>query len=113
MIQITFFKQNKKWMGFCSEGHAEYDEEGYDIVCAAVSALTQTILAALLEQTEKKDCISWKLQKGFLSVQILESLSKEEQEKAEILLRALRTGLKMIQEQYPEYVSVKIKRNGR
>lgn len=34
------------------EGHANYDEHGKDIVCSAVSAITQTALLGLLAIAE-------------------------------------------------------------
>ena len=113
MVRVTFFQQKGVFDGFLSEGHAAYDEEGWDIVCAAVSALTQTILAACLEQLSCGDEVRWKVQKGFLEMDLPEQISQEDQKTAEVLLKALWSGLKMIQEQYPEYVSVVIKRNGR
>ena len=40
MIQITIFQDSEhKASGIELNGHAGYGEEGYDIVCAAVSAL--------------------------------------------------------------------------
>ena len=40
MIKITVYKDSRSYTGFKSEGHAGYAEEGYDIICAAVSVLT-------------------------------------------------------------------------
>ena len=33
--------------GYTVKGHADYDKEGRDIVCSAISSLTQTIAIAL------------------------------------------------------------------
>lgn len=41
MINITIFTNgNSEYVGFKSEGHSGYAEEGCDIVCSAVSVLT-------------------------------------------------------------------------
>lgn len=39
MIRVTIYKDNNQIVGFKSEGHAEYDDSGKDIICAAVSTL--------------------------------------------------------------------------
>ena len=39
MIKVSVFKTSGQYRGFRSEGHAGYAEEGYDIICSAVSVL--------------------------------------------------------------------------
>ena len=41
MTQLTFFKDNGHYLGFCCRGHSGYAAAGEDIVCAAVSAAVQ------------------------------------------------------------------------
>ncbi len=38
MISVTFYKNGNGFSGFELKGHSDYAEEGYDIVCAAVSS---------------------------------------------------------------------------
>lgn len=47
MINITFYKQNDKYIGMFIGGHAGYAAKGYDVVCASVSAISQNLLIAL------------------------------------------------------------------
>ena len=42
MTEITVFLKDGKPIGFDAHGHTGYAECGEDIVCAAVSAITQT-----------------------------------------------------------------------
>ncbi len=49
MIDIT-----KKDSLITIKGHAGYEEPGKDIVCAAVSALTQAFIASIEELTQDK-----------------------------------------------------------
>ncbi len=44
MTRITFFKRNGRFYGFKETGHAGFAEEGEDIVCAALSAMTMLIV---------------------------------------------------------------------
>ncbi len=47
MVKITFFKRDSVYYGFRETGHAEFDDAGKDIVCAAVSAMTMLIINAI------------------------------------------------------------------
>ena len=50
MITITMHRDKKdRYTGFTIKGHADYDEAGSDIVCAAVSALSQTALLGIMQ----------------------------------------------------------------
>ncbi len=44
MTKITFFKRNGMFYGFHETGHAGFANEGEDIVCAALSAMTMLIV---------------------------------------------------------------------
>ena len=43
---------------------------------------------------------------GYLSYQLPESLTQEQQQMAQIILRTLVTGLQNLQETYPKYISI-------
>ena len=62
--------------GITVDGHAEYAETGKDIVCAAVSALTQTLIAGIKSLTE--DRISYEIKPGKVNI-VVENLSKQAQ----------------------------------
>lgn len=62
--------------GITVDGHAEYAETGKDIVCAAVSALTQTLIAGIKSLTE--DRISYEIKPGKVNI-VFENLSKQAQ----------------------------------
>ena len=52
MIKITVYSRQDQSTGFRSEGHAGYAEEGYDIICAAVSVLSVNLVNSIEEFTE-------------------------------------------------------------
>jgi len=93
MVRITINKH-----GFTSEGHSEYAEEGKDIVCSAISVLTQTITWGLAKYC--KAC--GEQRKGFISVKI-----NEINETSKVLLKTLLFGLQQIQKEYPEQLTIK------
>jgi uncharacterized protein YsxB (DUF464 family) len=98
MITITIQEDQRHFIcGFTSVGHAEYDEEGYDIVCAGVSAVTQTALVGLLHFQE--DAVVYEVKKGRLAVSL-----KVVSEKSNVILETMVLGLEEMARQYPGYV---------
>lgn len=81
------------------EGHAEYAEPGRDIVCAAISTLSQVFVASVEELTAAK--IKTAQTSGYMEIVIEEST-----ERAQVLLDSFFIGCQMVAEQYPEYVRV-------
>ena len=80
-------------------GHAEYAEPGKDIVCAAISTLTQVLIESLEELTAAK--IKHAVTSGYMEIVIEEST-----ERAQVLIDSFFIGCQMVAEQYPEYVRV-------
>lgn len=80
-------------------GHANYEEKGKDIVCAAVSALSYTLEESLKRLTDDKiECLR---QPGLMSIKY-EGLS----ERGQLLIRSFFIGVQMIAEEYPDYVRI-------
>lgn len=80
-------------------GHAKYAEHGKDIVCAAISTLTQVLIASVEELTAAK--IKTAVTSGYTVIDI-----KESTERAQVLIDSFFIGCQMVAEQYPEYVRV-------
>ena len=81
-------------------GHANYAEYGKDIVCCAVSTLSQTLIASI-EKLEPEADITYNMQPGFIKI-THGNLS----EKTKTLIGSFFIGVKMVAEQYPDYVKV-------
>ncbi len=110
MIRITIYKDKNDYIKrYSVSGHANYDEYGRDIVCAAVSVLTQTGLLSINKVAKiEENQISYSInqENGFLDVEILEDISLEELKNAQIILMSLVVGLESIIDSYPEYVTL-------
>ena len=90
MITVTVSKKNNSYVSFTSKGHAGYAEEGYDIICAAVSAL--------VINTKEKD--------GFVSFTFTAPIS----EGGTLLMNSLLLGLTEIEHSYSKrYLKVKVR----
>ena len=87
--------------GFNISGHANFDENGYDIVCSAISALSQSIALSL----QRKCSVTIQATNGWLTVDV-----KKPNQTSFILLDTLRIGLEEIQKKYPEHIKMRVKK---
>lgn len=94
--------------GFVAEGHAGAKRiRGYDLVCCAVSALTQTGVNALCEVAGVKPEVS--VRDGYLSCFLPEGVDGQALGDAQIVLRTIMTGLTDIQKIYPNLIRIQQK----
>ena len=86
------------YTGFTISGHADgYEGDGeYDLICAAVSAITLTIAQGLQDVLHLPG--SFDSKSGFLHVDI----APRQDEKSQVLLETMVHGLQSIQAQYPD-----------
>ena len=81
-------------------GHANYAEYGKDIVCSAVSTLTQTLIASL--EKLKDDDFGYRAEEGNVNIVFGEDLS----EIAQLLIKSFFIGVNGVAAAYPDYVTV-------
>ena len=81
-------------------GHANYAEYGKDIVCSAVSTLTQTLIASL--EKLKDDDFGYRAEAGNVNIVFGEDLS----EIAQLLIKSFFIGANGVAAAYPDYVTV-------
>ncbi|MGL6197785.1 MAG: ribosomal-processing cysteine protease Prp [Lachnospiraceae bacterium] len=104
MIHITIYQNaESKCIGFRSEGHAEYEEQGQDIVCAAVSVLVINTINSIETFTDDKFVIN-SAESGFLDFRISGVPSPE----ASLLLNSMNLGLTEMEqdENYSDYIDI-------
>lgn len=90
--------------GFLVEGHAGYGPRGRDIVCAGVSAITQTAALALQYWLGEKVTVVRK--SGFLKVVVSPELGDGEKLRAETIIQAVSLGVGDIAREYPKQLRV-------
>lgn len=83
-------------------GHANYAPHGQDIVCAGVTALTQTLVESLETLTDNE--IKCDMSPGRVDIEI-----KDPDEDAQLLMDSFLVGVEMIADEFPEYVRVEIR----
>ncbi|MBO8158712.1 ribosomal-processing cysteine protease Prp [Thermosyntropha sp.] len=108
MIKAVIFYKGGYITGFNVEGHAGYADEGYDIYCAGISAITQTALIGLLKHLKVKP--EYTIEKGDLKVKLPTVLDEEDRDKAQIILSTMEAGLVSLEDAYKHYFSLERRR---
>ena len=97
MITIALQQdEQRRYSGFCISGHAESADEGYDLVCAAVSVLAQTAFLGLCHYGTEP---SYEQREGYFSIHLA-----ERNETTQVILETMVLGLEEIVRQYGQYV---------
>ncbi len=105
MIQITIYLDDReKCIGFRTEGHADYDEEGKDIVCAAASVLVINTINALKLYTTSDFSLASDEETGRIDCRFKKKPAKD----ADLLLRTMVLGLQNMadDETYAGYIDL-------
>ncbi|MGO1470580.1 MAG: ribosomal-processing cysteine protease Prp [Tissierella sp.] len=114
MIKIKLFSDPfENITQYDIKGHANFAPHGEDIVCAAISVLSQTTLMGLVEvlQLEKEE-IFYKIDEntGYLNVKLKNIKNKEKVKGAQILLQTFKRGIESIQDTYPGNLKIEYRR---
>jgi uncharacterized protein YsxB (DUF464 family) len=106
MISVFFKRKCNYLVSFDIYGHADYDYEGYDIVCSAVSALSIAISNGITEIVKVKAEISE--HDGYLNLD-LNDQSETQIGKCQVLMETMLLGIKNIEHNYGDYIKVELK----
>lgn len=105
MNKIIIYKRDGVIIGFRMKGHAGAEEKGRDLVCAALSVLSQNTwmsiekLAGLMRDEDYTLIVDEKIPLYQLTV-------KNINEKAQVLLNSFALGAKVMQNSHPKYVKL-------
>ena len=102
MTTLTLLKSRTKWVGFCCSGHSGYADAGEDIVCAAISALTQFCIS-YLEMYKIEHVCNIRENEALIECRVLqynEAFAK--------LLTVLKNNTEQLHKQYPKYIQLEI-----
>ncbi len=104
---VAFFRRpDGALTGYRAEGHTGYAEAGEDIVCAAVSALTQTTLNGLKNVLKAPVMFDIDDQAALLEARLTPEASEAQVRQAQLLLQTLLEGLQAIERSYPRNVRI-------
>ena len=104
---VTFVKRSDgALIGFSAIGHSGYAEAGSDIVCAAISALTQSTLNGLRNILKAPVMFEQDDDGAFIEAKLTPEASEEMVQQAQLLLLTLKEGLQAIQREYPRNLRI-------
>ncbi len=101
-LKVIFYRSNDLITGFDISGHANFDDYGKDIVCAAISVLAQTTISSIIQLTNLKK-IEYKIDSGHTYINIK---PKNINENAQLLLNSFELGVMGIKESYNNYINI-------
>ena len=108
MIRAILYRNAEgQFTGYSARGHSDYAEEGYDIVCAAVSVLGATCVNSL-ESLCGVEVELLENDSGVLRFRLPAPLPPQSMHDAQILMGALHQGLSDVAEQFPKDLSLSI-----
>ena len=104
---VSFFRRpDGALTGYRAQGHTGYAEAGEDIVCAAVSALTQTTLNGLQNVLKAPVLFEIDDEAALLEARLTPQATEAQVEAAQLLLETLLEGLRAIERSYPRNVRI-------
>lgn len=104
MTRIILLTREDSVRGFICAGHSGYSAAGSDIVCAAISTLTQGCVNAV--ERVAGVAMRVKIGEGFLAALLPDDCQNHD---AEVLLKGLYQGLCDIKAQYPTYIRLSMR----
>ena len=100
MVRVTVLREQGIPVGFQLAGHADQGAYGEDIVCAGISAITETALLGITDVL-KLDA-AWAREDGHVSCELNRDTAPEDLEKAAVVFDTMIAGLTSLQQAYPK-----------
>lgn len=109
-VEIYLDSEGQNIVGFIVKGHAGFAPHGQDIVCSAVSVLTQTTVLGLAQFAGIK--VDYHVNKGDLKCFLPHELSETQNIQGQAILRTMYIGLDNIKDNYSDFIRIVEKRGG-
>ena len=106
MTTITFRSEGNRLIGFDSQGHSGYAEEGEDIVCAAITSAIRLVEATLNDVLGLAASVRIREEEARIDFRLPGGLSPEAEYACQSLMTGLMVYFAQLQEEYPDNVSV-------
>ena len=106
MTDVVFLKKDNIIFGFECSGHSGYAKSGEDIVCSALSSMTQSCALGLIKVLKIDVDIVRDDNKGYLRVILPKDLEKDRLDNAQILLQTLLFSVKDLVVGYSKYIKL-------
>ena len=106
MTTITFRSEGGRIIGFDSQGHSGYAEEGADIVCAAISSTISLVDVTINDVLGLAASVKVRAEDAFVSLRLPGSLGQTAESTCQALLTGLMLYFTELHDAYPENIEV-------
>lgn len=108
MTRVKFYVSKGHVTAVRAAGHAEFAEEGEDIVCAGVSSILQTALLGLLKVAGIQVGYRTDEENGELEIVVPKGLSELQQRDSDVILKTALEGISDFADGYSDYINLEV-----
>lgn len=108
-VQVIKNNNNDDIIAFELSGHANSGPYGYDLVCAAVSAVSFGAVNAIIELCHVDLIINQGKEGGYLHVALPDKIAEGNFVNIQLLIKGMVISLKTIEREYGEFIIIKEK----
>ena len=109
MTKIIFYKEKSQYVGLLVEGHTGFALAGNDILCSAISSLTQSLALGILKVLKISAKYHVDESKGKLELRLPLKLDNEVLNKAQVLFETTYLSIKDLSNGYPSNIKMEVK----
>ena len=108
MTEVKFSTLNGKFVGVECNGHCDYAEEGADIVCAALSSITQTAVLGIMRLVGVNVDYKTDDEKGYLFAKVADNLNEKDAHDVDLILKTAYLGASDLYETFSDFIKVEV-----
>lgn len=107
MVRIKIFRgEDEAITGFVADGHADFADHGFDVVCAAVSVLATVTVLGLQARLKLSPDVKIDEERGYLECHLDRTIPPDLWRRAQDLLETMALGLRDIACEHSQYVQL-------
>ena len=106
MTTITFRSEGGRIIGFDSQGHSGYAEEGADIVCAAISSTIDLVIATINDVLGLAASVKVREEDTLISLRLPGGLGQTAESTCQALLAGMMLYFTELHDAYPDNIEV-------
>ena len=106
MTTITFRSEGNRIIGFDSQGHSGYAEEGEDIVCAAITSAIRLVEATLNDVLGLAASVKIREEDTFISIRLPGGLGDIAEHTSQTLMAGLMVYFAQLHDEFPDNIEV-------
>lgn len=108
MTNIKILTKNNDIVSFVVSGHTGYADYGKDIVCSAVSSITQSACLGIKKVLKINAVIKKDNKSGYLELKLPKDLSQQKLQEAQIILKTMQLSLTDLLSSYSDYIKLEV-----